>query len=100
MRMMKIAAALTVAAFLAAPAAWAADDKVKKSDKSQGSASPGSRAPERWSGEVVSVNPDEGTMTVRLSDGTMQAFRGEKDTLKNYKPGDRVSGKLRSQPSR
>jgi hypothetical protein len=99
MRMMSIAAALTVAAFLAAPAAWAADEKAKK-DRSQPAASPSSRAPERWSGEVVSVNADEGTMTVRMTDGTMQAFRGEKDTLKDYKPGDKVSGKLRAQPSR
>ena len=100
MTTMKIAAALTLAAFLAAPAAWADDDKVKKSDRSQGAASPGSKAPERWSGEVISVNPDEGTMSVRMSDGTTQAFRGDKDTLKDYRPGDRISGKLRERPSR
>ena len=93
-------AALTLAVFVMAPAAWAADDKAKKADRNQGSASPGSKAPERWSGEVVSVDPDAGTMTVRMSDGTTQAFRGDKETLKDYKPGDRISGKLRAQPSR
>ena len=76
---------------------WAADQhKNKAEDKQQPAASPStSRAPERIDGEVVAIDHNAGTMTVRMSDGTMQEFRGGKDTLKDYKVGDRIEGRLR-----
>ena len=98
---MKITKRIVTAAFavavLASPAAWAGDDKAKAKDKG-GSASPATSAPSRIEGEVVAVNPDAGSITVRMSDGTTQEFRGNAETLKDYKVGDRIEGKLRSQP--
>ena len=93
-----IAAALAVIV-LAAPAVWASSHD--KADKQQPSASPsGAKAPERIDGEVVAIDHNSGTMTVRLSDGSVQQFRGNKETLKDYKVGDRIEGRLRQQPSR
>ena len=92
---MRIVTAALVAAVIASPAAWAADKD--KKDKS-GAASPSTTAPARIDGEVVAVNPDAGTMTVRMSDGTTQEFRGNRETLKDYKVGDKIEGKLRSTP--
>jgi polyisoprenoid-binding protein YceI len=94
---MKITKRILTAAFavavLASPAAWAADDKATKNP----AASPKSAAPARIDAEVVAVNPAAGTMTVRMSDGSTQEFRGNQDTLKDYKVGDKIEGKLRPQ---
>lgn len=92
-----VTAALAVAV-LASPAAWAADDKARKAGSTKdGSASPNTTAPSRIDGEVIAVNPDAGSITVRMSDGTTQEFRGSAETLKDYKVGDKLEGKLRSQ---
>jgi hypothetical protein len=88
----RFAAALTIVALVAAPTAWAAD----KDQKNQPAASPSSQAPARISGEVVSVDPDKGVMMVRFPDGTTQEFHGNKETLSEYKVGDKIEGKLRS----
>jgi hypothetical protein len=90
---MRIVTAAALVAVIAAPAAWAADRD--KKDKN-GAASPNTSAPARIDGEVVAVNPDAGTMTVRMSDGTTQEFRGNRETLKDYKVGDKIEGRLRS----
>jgi archaellin len=92
----RIVMAAVAAAVLASPAAWA-DDKANKDKVKDGSASPKTSAPSRIDGEVIAVNPDAGSMTVRMSDGTTQEFRGSAETLKDYKVGDRIEGKLRSQ---
>lgn len=95
-KIMRVAAAIVATALLATPAAWA-DDKAKKSDapQSQPSASPGAKAPEKFEGEVRSVDLDRGMMTVRFQDGSVQEFKGTKETLKDYKVGDKIEGKLR-----
>lgn len=90
----RIVTAAFAVAVLASPAAWAGDDKT---NKGAGSASPKTSAPARIDGEVIAVNPDAGTITVRMSDGSTQEFRGNADTLKDYKVGDKIEGKLRSQ---
>lgn len=94
---MRVAAAVVAAVLLATPAVWAGDDKAKKAgtSKSQPAASPGASAPDRFAGEVQSVDLDRGMMTVRFQDGSVQEFKGNKETLKDYKIGDKIEGKLR-----
>ncbi|MBI2207410.1 MAG: hypothetical protein HYU41_26560 [Candidatus Rokubacteria bacterium] len=93
---MRIAAAVVAAVFLATPAAWADDKKAKKADTSQSqpAASPGA-APPQFEGEVQSIDLERGMMSVRFQDGSVQEFKGNKETLKDYKVGDKIEGKLR-----
>ncbi len=93
----RLAAALIILALLALPVAWAADK-----DKNQPAASPSgaSQPPARFEGEVVAVDPDRGVMTVRFQDGSTQEFRGDKETLQDYKVGDKIHGRLRPQSTR
>jgi hypothetical protein len=52
-------------------------------------------APEKVEGQVVSVDPDQGKLTLRAPDGTTHEFQASKETLQDYKVGDRVKAKLR-----
>ena len=52
-------------------------------------------APEKVEGEVVSVDPDQGKLTLRAADGTTHEFQASKETLQDYKVGDSVKAKLR-----
>jgi len=56
------------------------------------------RAPEKVEGQVVKVDLDQGKLTVRETDGTTHEFQASKETLQDYKVGDRISAKLRSAP--
>jgi hypothetical protein len=55
-------------------------------------------APEKIDGQVVKVDPGTGMITVRNSDGTTHEFKGDSQTLRDYKVGDHVQLTLRSQP--
>ncbi|MBI3781335.1 MAG: hypothetical protein HY278_09825 [candidate division NC10 bacterium] len=55
-------------------------------------------APEKVEGQVVKVDMDQGKLTVRGSDGTTHEFQASKETLVDYKVGDRISATLRSAP--
>jgi hypothetical protein len=57
------------------------------------------RTPEKVEGQVVQVDPDQGTLTLRGTDGTPHEFQASKETLQNYKVGDRLAAKLRSAPN-
>ena|SRR5687767_9898051 len=92
---MRIVTAAVVTTVLVSPAAWAGGKKDADYNKGKDAAASPSTAPARIEGEVVSINPDAGTMTVRMPDGSTQDFRGNKDTLKDYKVGDKIEGKLR-----
>ena len=52
-------------------------------------------APEKVSGQVVSVEPDQGKLTLRAADGTTHVFQASKETIQGYKVGDRIEAKLR-----
>ncbi len=54
--------------------------------------------PEKVEGQVVKVDPGQGTMTVRTADGTTHEFQASKETLQDYKVGDPIKAKLRSAP--
>ena len=52
-------------------------------------------APEKVEGEVVSIDADKGKLTLRAADGSTHDFDASKETLQDYKIGDRVAAKLR-----
>jgi hypothetical protein len=61
-------------------------------------AGPKTAAPEKIDGQVVNVDPSKGMITVRNKDGTTHEFKGDADTLKQYKAGDNIELTLRAQP--
>jgi hypothetical protein len=88
---------------LGAPGLVAAQDRPAASkDCPQPAASPrveGRQAagpPARIEGQIVGVDPARGEVTVRTSDGTLQKFRGSRETLDELKVGDRLEAKLRA----
>lgn len=102
MKTFTLTAALVAAALLSGGPALAQD---KPKANCQPSASPrgdasGTKAsaPEKIDGQVVSVDRKKGTMTVRNRDGSTQEFKGDAETLRDYKAGDNVQLTLRSQP--
>ena len=54
--------------------------------------------PAKVEGQVVKVDMQKGTVTVRGADGTVHEFQGGSETLKDLKPGDRVEANLREAP--
>ena len=49
-------------------------------------------------GYIVKIDQAQGKMTVRASDGIMHEFQASKETLQDYKPGERIMAKLRQSP--
>jgi hypothetical protein len=49
-------------------------------------------------GQVVKVDPAREKVTVRATDGTKHEFQASKETLQDFKPGDRITAKLRKAP--
>ena len=88
---------------LAAAVVALAQDKTKAncqpSASPRGDASaPKGHAPEKIDGTVVSVDKKNGMMTVRNKDGSVHEFKGDAETLREYKKGDNIELTLRSQP--
>ncbi len=54
--------------------------------------------PHKLEGQIVKIDPDQGKVTVRGTDGTTHELQASKETLQDYKAGDRIEGKLRSAP--
>jgi hypothetical protein len=52
-------------------------------------------APKEMDGQVVQIDPDQGKVTVRASDGATHDFRASPETLRSYKVGDRMQATLR-----
>ncbi len=57
------------------------------------------RAPERLEGQIVKVDPDQGKLTLRGTDGTTHEFQASQETIQGYKVGDRLEAKLRTAPN-
>jgi len=104
MKTLTLTAALVAAALIAGGPALAKDEKTKAANcqpsaSPRGNAStPKAAAPEKIEGQVVKVDPASGMITVRNSDGTMHEFRGDAETLREYKQGDHIQLTLRAQP--
>lgn len=56
------------------------------------------KAPDQVEGQVVSVDVNQGKVTVREKDGTTHVFTASRETLQGMKPGDQVEAKLREAP--
>ena len=56
------------------------------------------QTPERVEGQVVSVDPNVGRVTIRDNEGGTHEFQANRETLQEMKPGDRVEAKLRDAP--
>jgi hypothetical protein len=102
MKTLTITAALAAAALLIGGPALAQDKpkaNCQPSASVRGDASGAkTSAPEKIDGQVVSVDRKKGTMTVRNKDGSTHEFKGDAQTLRDYKAGDHVELTLRSQP--
>jgi hypothetical protein len=105
MKTLTLLAALAAAAMLIVGPAFAQGTKAQNDCANQPSAAAkGSaerartKAPEKIEGEVTKVDPQRGTLTVKRPDGTTHEFRGSADTVKDYKPGDRIELTLRAEP--
>jgi hypothetical protein len=53
-------------------------------------------APKKLDGQVVQIDPEQGTVTVRESNGATHDFRAAPETLRSYKVGDRIQATLRA----
>ena len=62
-------------------------------EKPAGCVQPGT--PEKMEGQVVQIDPAQGKVTVRESNGQTHDFRASEETLRSYKVGDRIEAKLR-----
>jgi hypothetical protein len=51
-------------------------------------------APKKVEGQVVSVNPEAGTMTVREKNGKTHQFQVSKEMANDMKPGDNIEANL------
>ena len=56
------------------------------------------KTPERVAGLVLKVDPDQGKLTLRESNGTVHEFQASKDALMEMKVGDRIEATLREAP--
>ncbi len=56
------------------------------------------KTPTKIEGQVVKVDPQRGLITVRENDGTVHEFQAGKETLQQFKPGDRIEANLREAP--
>ncbi len=59
----------------------------------------GMKTPETIKGQVTKVDPDQGKLTMRESDGKTVVFRAPKEVIARYKVGDQIQAKLRPSES-
>jgi hypothetical protein len=101
MKTFTLTAAVVAAALLAGGPALAQNKKAncQPSASARGDAAgPKAKAPEKIDGQVVKVDHANGMITVRNKDGTMHEFKGDAETLKEYKAGDSIELTLRAEP--
>lgn len=54
--------------------------------------------PKSIEGQVIKVEPEQGKVSVRASDGTTHEFQSAKETIQGYKTGDSIKADLRTAP--
>jgi hypothetical protein len=54
---------------------------------------------EKVEGQVAQIDPDNGKLTVRTSNGATYEFHAPKETLQGYKVGDHIEATRRSDPA-
>jgi hypothetical protein len=102
MKIFTLTAAVVAVALIAGGPALAQSNKAnpncQPSASARGNAPAKPPAPEKINGKVEKVDPASGMITVRNTDGTMHEFKGDAETLREYKPGDNIELTLRAQP--
>lgn len=53
-------------------------------------------APQKVEGQVVSVDANQGKVTVKTSDGKTQDFQASPETIRDFKVGDKIEARLRN----
>ena len=54
-----------------------------------------SKAPQMIQGQVTRIDQSQSRITIRGNDGTTHEFEASKETLQDYKVGDKIEAKLR-----
>jgi Cu/Ag efflux protein CusF len=52
-------------------------------------------APQKVEGQVVSVDQNQGKVTIKGNDGKTHEFQASKETIKDFKVGDKIEAQLR-----
>jgi ribosomal protein S1 len=52
-------------------------------------------APQKVEGQIVSVDPNQGKVTIKATDGKTHEFQASKDSIGDYKVGDKIEARLR-----
>jgi hypothetical protein len=103
MKILTLTAAVVAAALIAGGPALAQSNKANPNCQPSASARGNATtarppAPEKINGKVEKVDPASGMITVRNTDGTEHQFKGDAETLRQYKQGDNIELTLRQQP--
>ena len=100
MKTLTLAAALLAAAMLIVTPVFAQDTKAQCQPSASAGAGAGkaAKAPQKIEGQVTSVDQKKGTLTVKGPDGNTHEFKGNAETLRDYKKGDKIELTLRSEP--
>lgn len=54
-----------------------------------------SGAPQKVEGQIVSVDPKQATVTIKAADGQTHEFQASRETIRDFKVGDRIEAQLR-----
>ena len=52
-------------------------------------------SPQKVEGQVVSVDQNQGKVTIKAADGKTHEFQASKETIRDFKVGDRIEAQLR-----
>ena len=55
-----------------------------------------SKAPQMIQGQVTRIDPGQNKITIRGTDGSTHEFEASRETLQDYKVGDKIEAKLRA----
>ena len=55
-----------------------------------------SKAPQMIQGQITRIDPGQNRITIRGNDGTTHEFEASKETLQDYKVGDKIEARLRA----
>ena len=53
-------------------------------------------APQKVEGQVTAVDPDQGKVTIKGSDGKTHEFQASPEMIRDFKVGDRIEANLRN----
>ena len=90
-RKTSVAVALVVTLVASSPYAWG---QTKPACDAQGRVA----TPQKVQGQVVGIDAANSKLSVREADGKVHEFQASKETLQEFKVGDRIEANLREAP--